>query len=136
MDQIKRGNGPGFWQPVVVGEFGPLPRWSAIVWCPSCARPLSAVNHLIAPNGQITPSLGHPTEYPACDWHTSPQLVGWEALPPLVAKPQHTCERCGAKNALLSGWGTWSGGPGLICGDCVADVTKALAATRKGDSNG
>jgi hypothetical protein len=121
--EIPRGIGKGHWEPVLFEEYGDKPHWSAIVWCPECGKPLNCVNHTIAPNGQISPSLGHPAEYPPCAWHTHPRLVGWE---PKTDPPPHPycgeCTRCGTKARSLSGWGRGWGFTGDVCPKCVADL--------------
>lgn len=117
---IPRGKGKGHWELILCDEFGDNPHWSAIVWCPECGRPLSCVNHTIAADGTISPSLGHPTEYPACAWHTNPRLIGWENRQAPPKQPSVTCARCGAQSRQLSGWGSGYGFAGDICPNCVA----------------
>lgn len=120
MIDVPRGKGRGTWARILIDTLGDSPRWSAMIRCPSCAKPLSLVNHTIAPDGQVSPSVGHPDIYPPCDWHVTPKLVGWVDEPAPAPLPFFTpCERCGAKARQLSGWGTWSGGAGLICPDCI-----------------
>lgn len=118
--EIPRGKGRGTWQRVLFHTPEPeyRPFWSAIVVCPECGKLLNAVNHTIAPDGQVTPSLGHPAEYPPCGWHTNPKLLGWEQWPVPENGPAFVCARCGAQAHGLGGWGTWSGG-GDICAECV-----------------
>ena len=102
--------------------------WSAIVFCPDCWKPLSAVRHTIAENGQISPSLGHPTAYPPCGWHTNPRLLGWTptewGFPP-QSNPE-TCAKCGTISHSIGGWGTWNG-PGIICVQCFKEVLQGSA---------
>lgn len=121
--EIPCGKGKGHWALVLFDEYGDKPHWSAIVWCPECGKPLNCVRHTIADNGQITPSLGHPTEYPPCPWHTHPRLLGWE---PKVDPPPHPycgeCARCGTKTRQLSGWGRGWGVAGLVCPKCIAEL--------------
>lgn len=94
------------------------PFWSAMICCPECGKYLNAVNHTISADGQITPSLGHPSEYGPCSWHTSPRLIGWFLRPlPDIPAPA-TCARCGTVAHTIGGWGTWSGGTGIICEKC------------------
>ena len=121
--EIQRGKGRGKWQPILLHTPEPEYRafWSAIVWCPDCGRPLNAVNHSIAPDGQIHPSLGHPTQYPPCGWHVHPKLIGWEQLPVPETVPVFVCGRCGVQAHALGGWGTWSG-PGDACAKCIAEL--------------
>ena len=113
---------PGTWRRILAHTPEPeyRPFWTAIICCPECGRYLAATAHTISTDGQITPSLGHPVEYPPCSWHTAPRLIGWEAWPvPAIPDPE-TCERCGKIAHNIGGWGTWSGGPGLICAQCFA----------------
>ena len=109
------------------------PYWSAIVWCPECGRPLSAGKHAIAPNGQISPSLGHPTSYPACGWHTSPRLLEWHpeqwGTPP-TPKPE-TCAKCGRVSHTIGGWTIC--GAGLVCETCFYDLYTSVP-TQEGQS--
>lgn len=113
-------NRRGRWQRILIDEFEDAPRYGAIIWCPECAKPLAVVDHHIADDGQISPSVGHPDSYPPCGWHTNPRLVGWKTIPPPPPRPTFNCERCGAKGRQLGGWGTWGGGAGVICPSCVA----------------
>ena len=104
-----------------VDEYGDRPRWVAMLWCVDCGRPLVLTNHTIAADGQVTPSVGHPENYPPCSWHPTPRLIGWVSEPDPEPRPiAAPCEQCGAKSRQLGGWGTWSGGAGLICPFCVA----------------
>lgn len=120
---IPRGKGRGTWQPILFHTPEPEYRgfWSAIVFCPECNKPLSAVNHNITSDGQVTPSLGHPNSYPPCDWHPpSVKLIGWEQWP--VPETQiYTCARCSVTSHNLGGWGTWSG-DGDICSKCSKEL--------------
>jgi hypothetical protein len=119
--EIPHGKGKGHWQRTLVDELGDNPHWGALVWCPECGRVLFAKDHAISAGGQITPSLGHPDDYPACPWHTHPRLVGWSPVPPTPAPREFsTCESCGVKSRSIGGWGTWSGGRGIICPTCFA----------------
>jgi len=121
--EIPRGKGKGHWELVLFDEYGDKPHRTAIVWCPKCGKPLNCVNHTIAANGQISPSLGHPIEYPPCPWHTSPRLVGWESIPDPQPKPFcMECARCGAKGRQAGGWGRGYGFAGDICPKCVAEL--------------
>jgi len=92
--------------------------WSAVVWCPDCAKPMSLVNHTITPDGKVSPSVGHPESYAPCPWHTHVTLLGWRDDPIPPAPEPQTCQNCGFVSRCVSGWGTWSGGTGIICGDC------------------
>lgn len=126
MINIPRGKGPGHWMPVIVDEWEDSPRWSAVVWCPDCGKPLSCIRHNIAANGQINPSLGHPVEYPPCPWHVSPRLIGWEVLAPLHVRTEskNECERCHRLSRLLGGWGVgW--GYKLVCNNCIGELDKS-----------
>ena len=119
---IPHGHGKGHWVRCLVDEYGDNPRWSAMVRCPDCGKVLFARDHKIDDNGQITPSLGHPVEYPPCGWYTSPRLVGWAPVPPTPGPlPTHDCARCGAKGRQLGGWGTWPDGSRLVCPTCIAN---------------
>src|ERR1035437_6734 len=100
------------------------PYWSAMVTCPECGKFLNCANHTISADGQISPSLGHPTEYPPCGWHTNPKLLGWEQWPVPPIPEIETCERCGCQAHSIGGWGTWSKGIRLICPKCIKEHTK------------
>lgn len=123
MIEVPEGKGRGHWQRVLLDEYGDSPAWSAIIWCPSCARPLALQRgHTIADNGQISPSVGHPDSYPACDWHCHPRLLGWQTLPVPERRVLSTCARCGAQGRQLGGWGTHGQYDGLICNKCVGEL--------------
>ena len=118
---VPEGVGRGTWQRLLVDSMTDRRRWSAVILCPDCGKPLVLINHTISANGQVSPSVGHPSEFPACGWHQHPRLVGW-SLPPLPPLPnKETCERCGTTTYQVSGWGTWSGGSGIICDKCFAE---------------
>jgi len=118
MTELTEGKGAGKWQRVCHDEFGERPRWSAIVWCPVCSRPLSISNHSIAEDGQVAPVVGHPDSYEPCTWKVAPRLVGWVSMPDPEPKPiLATCALCGAKARQLGCWGTWPGG--LVCPKCI-----------------
>jgi hypothetical protein len=121
---VPSGRGPGRWMRILHDEFGDHPRWSAIVWCPSCRKPLALINHEIGVDGTVTEPVGHPETYEPCSWHPAQlRLVGWEHNPPAPEPlPYHECEKCQAKGRQYGGWGTWSGGPGLICPKCIAEI--------------
>lgn len=119
MIEIPEGSGQGHWQRILVDAYEDAPFWSAIIWCPSCAKPLSLVRHAIADDGQVSPSVGHPDSYAPCGWHVTPKLLGWEVRPAPTVPVIELCQRCGAKARMLGGWGTWSGGAGLICPACI-----------------
>ena len=123
LTDIPNGRGVGQWMRVLVDEFGDHPRWGAMVWCPTCAKPLAVVQHAIDANGCVSPSVGHPLTYPPCPWHPpGVKLLGWDKNPPLPEPlPFHECARCHAKDRQLGGWGTWSGG-GIICPECFKEV--------------
>lgn len=116
---IPQGTGPGTWRRVMVDEFTDHPRYTAIVTCPTCHRHLFAINHSIAEDGQISPSLGHPVEYPPCSWHESPKLLGWAPVPEITRRPLFHCAKCATTTYQLSGWSTY-GGDKLICPSCLA----------------
>jgi hypothetical protein len=119
LTQIPKGKRtPGTWQLILVDELGDTPHWSAIVWCPECAKPLNCSNHTIASDGQISPSLGHPSGYPPCSWHEYPKLLEWPDLPAPAPRPFHQCERCGRKSRELGGWAVGWGFP-LVCDACM-----------------
>ena len=131
-EQLAKGRGPGQWMRLCMDEYGDHPRWAAILRCADCARPLMLVNHTIAADGQVSPSVGHPENYPACSWHPTPRLVGWVAEPDPEPKPiVATCDRCGATTRQLGGWGTWSKGRGLICPACIKTHTAMCVAETK-----
>jgi hypothetical protein len=112
------GKGRGKWQRVLVDEFGDKPRWSAIIRCPECDMILPIINHAIGNDGRVSPSVGHPKN--PCSWHVTPKLIGWAPCPPAPAPyPFHSCENCDFKARQLAGWGTWSGGVGVICPKCI-----------------
>ena len=121
---IPKGHGRGHWQRVLADEYGDNPRWSAVVWCPDCGLGMSAINHTINANGQISPSLGHPTEYPSCGWHTHPRLIGWaNDFPPTpIVRMASECECCHSKSRSISNWGMgW--GYKLVCDKCIAIIS-------------
>lgn len=114
---------PGTWKAWQFLDTATGYKWAATVCCPDCGRLLSLANHSIAENGQVSPSVGHPPEYPPCGWHTHPILLGWgeQLQKPLPPSPDlHTCEKCNTVSRSIFGWGTWSGGRGLICANCIA----------------
>lgn len=119
----------GTWAPTMhhtpEPEFRPF--WSAMVCCPDCGKLLSAINHSIDANGQISPSLGHPTQYGPCGWHTNPRLIGWEPqnwpLPP-IPKPE-TCALCSKVSHTLGSWAIANGG--LQCAECFAGSAEGNA---------
>lgn len=119
---------PGTWWRWLAHTAEPeyRPYWTATICCPECGRLLNLALHTIEANGQVVPSVGHPPGYAPCGWHTNPRLIGWEqwSVPEesaLETPPPETCERCGAQSHTLGGWGTWSGGSGLICQKCFKD---------------
>lgn len=117
-----RRNKRGVWVHVIHHTPEPeyRPYWSANVFCPDCGRVLSCQNHSIAANGQVSPSLGHPAQFPACGWHTNPRLIGWTpelwSLPP-IPNPE-TCALCGKVSHTLGGWTIANGG--LQCAECFS----------------
>jgi len=114
----------GTWQRVLTHTPEPefKPYWTAIVCCPDCGKLLTCCLHTIAPDGQISPSLGHPTSYPPCGWHTNPKLLDWAPLPPTPPTPEiSTCAKCGKQAHTIGGWGTW-GNPGIICSTCFKEI--------------
>jgi hypothetical protein len=116
---LAEGKGRGKWQRIILDEFSDMPLWSAVIWCPECALPMILQRgHRIAADGRITPSVGHPTSYPPCPWHTNPHLVGWIELPAPAVRDLTICAKCGAQSRALGGWGTWSG-TGLLCPKCL-----------------
>lgn len=118
--EIPHGRGKGHWNRVIVDELGDNPRWGAIVWCPECGRGLFARDHKIDGNGQISPSLGHPTEYPPCGWHTHPRLLDWAPVPPSPQpRAMNTCARCKCQSRSIGGWGTHGAFVGIICQACI-----------------
>jgi len=127
-DEIPRRVGTekaGTWSIFLFGEATDAPRYSAVVWCKECSRPLSLVNHAIAPDGIVTPSIGHPDQYrrpdgTLCAWHPTARLLDWPNLPNPAVLALHSCEQCGKQSRTLGGWGTWSGGTGLLCPECIA----------------
>lgn len=124
--ELPPGKGRGKWQRILVDEYGDSPRWSALIRCPECDTFLPIINHQISPDGQVSPSVGHPQKT-SCGWHTSPRLIGWGPCPPAPSpKPTYSCEACGFKARQLAGWGTWSGGHGEICPGCVSKRTEGV----------
>ena len=113
----------GTWQRVLFHTSEPeyRPFYSAMICCPECGEYLNLVNHTIASDGQVSPSVGHPKNT-GCPWHTNPRLIGWEQWPLPEIPPIFTCERCGTTAHGLGGWGTWNGGNGDICNKCVKEV--------------
>lgn len=114
---------PGTWQRVLFYTPEPecKPFWTAMVWCKECGHPLNLVNHTIAADGQVTPSVGHPDIPLRCSWHPTMKLVGWIELPTPPPPSFSICERCGKKSRWIGGWGTWSKGTGIICGECFKE---------------
>lgn len=104
---------------VIVDELGDHPRWSALVWCPTCGQVMSLMNHTIGADGSVTPSIGHPSGAPACAWHPNARLLGWDRHPPEISPlPKHRCEKCGKESRAIGGWGVgW--GYSLICKECI-----------------
>ncbi len=118
---LAEGKGAGTWQRVVLDELGDHPRWSAVAWCPQCARPLVLSLHTIAADGSVSPSVVHPPTQPGCDWHPTLTLTGWAALPAPPPRTPETCAQCGKRSRAIGGWGTWAGS-GLACAECLAGV--------------
>ena len=116
--ELPEGKGPGTWTRVLFDGYTDHPRYSAMICCPSCKRYLNLVNHTIAPDGQVSPSVGHPKEYPPCPYHTYPRLIGWSVIQPPVT-PIYLCALCHTSTRDLSGWSTWQG-KDVICPACLA----------------
>ena len=116
-DKLEQGKSPGEWMRTIVDEFSDATRWGAIITCPECKRRLLVRDHTIAPDGQISPSVGHPAEYPFCSWHTHPQLIGWSPVPPLPIHAIHICTVCRRETRQLGGWGIMQGK--LTCQQCL-----------------
>ena len=120
--ELVRGRERGQWWPVLVDEYT-HPRWTVVVVCLECGAKLFARNHTIAPDGVVSPSLGHPEGAAPCGWHHHVKLIGWAAVPDapeariVEVVPFSTCARCGKQEQEISGWGTW-GNPGIICREC------------------
>lgn len=60
------------------GEWKPLRSegtHTASVRCPECDELATLIDHTIAPNGMISPSLQCPTK--DCTWHVNARLAGW-----------------------------------------------------------
>lgn len=140
-EQIQRGRGqPGTWEPVVLFTFQyePRPFLSAVVWCPLCHQPLCLRNHDIANDGSVYPSVVHPAHprFAGCPWHPTVTLIGWDPSYPLPKEEE--CQRCHKRAFVFSGWGTWSGGTGLICVECQplahSEARERIAAARKDPS--
>lgn len=117
----------GCYKRVLADEFSDAPRWSAVVFCPECGRGLSLVNHAIAADGTVTPSIGHPDSYrkadgSLCEWHPHARLADWNNAPPPKPHPSSTCARCGVVSRNLSGWGTDGRYLGIICPACITGM--------------
>jgi hypothetical protein len=126
--ELPHGKSRGQWQRMLVDEYGDAPRWSAMIRCPDCEERLSLLDHKIADDGQVTPSVGH-WNNAGCAWHTSPKLVGWSPCPPTPeVKPYIAeCEKCHKKLRQLGGCGVNAGGYRLLCQPCMQPF---LAPTR------
>ena len=127
--ELHPGKGPGQWTRILIDEFGDQPHWGAMVRCPDCGRRLPLVNHSIGPDGQVSPSIGHPATYPPCGWHPTPRLVGWAPCPPAPA-PRPLCDPCvdcGVRARQLGGWGIASGG--LRCPPCLSVIVERARQT-------
>lgn len=114
---------PGAWKRWLAYTPEPefRPYWTATIKCQKCSRKLNLSQHKIDVTGQVSPSVGHPVEYPPCDWHPTPRLIGWEDWPAPPTPALSTCERCGKQSHTVGGWGTWSGGTGIICDKCIKE---------------
>ena len=95
--------------------------WSAIICCPECGKYLNLVNHKIAADGQISPSVGHPNSYPPCGWHVTPKLLDWlpEEWGLLPQNEVEICAGCGRQSHSIGGWGTWNKSRGIACPACL-----------------
>ena len=68
---------PGTWR---FWDSGPRGKTAAFV-CPICGTLAMLIDHEIAPDGTVTPSVVCPTE--GCDFHEFVRLEGWEVNVPL-----------------------------------------------------
>lgn len=60
------------WRPLRDGA-----RWSATLTCGLCGRPATLVDHEIADDGTVSPSVECPHD--GCRWHVFVKLNGWAA---------------------------------------------------------
>ncbi len=67
--EFKRGT----WRP---WDFGPQGKTAAFI-CPKCGNLAMLIDHKIAPDGTVTPSVVCPHE--GCTFHEFIRLEGWEA---------------------------------------------------------
>jgi hypothetical protein len=67
--EIRKGSGKGTWRPVRGGV-------SARLTCPRCGLD-AELDHQIAADGTVTPSVECPTE--GCGWHEHVKLKDWGA---------------------------------------------------------
>lgn len=65
--QHSSSGGPGTWRVGIGGQ-------SVYVVCPECKMSY-AIDHDIADNGELSPSLMCPTK--GCGWHVTARLRGW-----------------------------------------------------------
>lgn len=63
----------GEWLPITHPVSG---KKSAVVCCPGCGKPGSLMDHQIAADGTVSPSLICPRE---CGFHDTVKLGGWPA---------------------------------------------------------
>ena len=121
LTELPNGKGRGKWQRLLVDEFGDHPRWSAMIRCPDCEERLSLVDHVIADDGQVNPSVGH-WKNVLCGWHVAPRLGGWSPCPPTPAVQPYLgeCDQCHTKVRQLGGCGVNAGGYRFLCQTCMA----------------
>lgn len=116
---------PGEWVPTPIYDADQRVtrgRWSAVLWCPDCGKPMS-IPHAIDADGTATPSVQCPRA--RCGWHPGrTRFVGWSDLPPVPdAAPPSTCTKCGRVDRGIGGWGLIHGG--LLCDKCFASNLQA-----------
>ena len=118
----------GHWTLCVIDQLGDHPRYSALIFCLLCGRALSLINHTIAVDGHVTPSVGHPDAYrradgSMCPWHPTPRLLDWPTdLPSISPIAKSRCEKCGRESRSIGGWGLIVGQ--LQCDQCFNETLK------------
>lgn len=100
---------------------------SDVVFCPECGRGLSLINHSIAPDGTVTPSISHPESHrkadgSLCSWHPTARLLDRPNLPAPSPMPLSTCARGEAKSRSVDGWGSVGNFTGIVCAKCFREL--------------
>lgn len=117
---------------------GPLTWWLEethdIILVRCSQQHTSTLQHHVHADGSLEAPYGKATSLHCgvCNETLPLMLAGWsdgewrgprpEKLPPEIS-----CEKCGSKTRWLGGWSTWSGGTGLICSACAAEIGQRAA---------